>query len=111
MHEGWSIDPFEPAFRDKSRSVIKKKSQPSTPLEALDPIQLKLVGVMLSERGNKALVKDASGKGHVVRKCTYIGTDSGRVSRILKDRVIIEEQIEDAYGKIVSRKRVLKLNK
>ncbi len=112
MQEGWAIDPFEPALRDKPRKTTsKRKSTPRNPLERLDPSQLKLVGVMLSDKGNKAIVEDASGKGHVIREGTYIGTNAGQVSQILKDRVIIEEKIEDAYGKMVTHKRILKLNK
>ncbi|MGD9053424.1 MAG: pilus assembly protein PilP, partial [Desulfobacterales bacterium] len=110
MHENWSIDPFAPAYRNKPRSV-PKKSRPSSPLEALDPSQLKLVGVMLSDKGNKALVEDASGKGYMIQEGTYLGTNAGKVSQILKDRVIIEEKIEDAYGKIRTQKRILKLHR
>ena len=111
MHAGWSTDPFEPALGGKPTRAVRQKSKPRTPLEALDSSQLKLVGVMLSEKGNKALVEDASGKGHVIREGTYIGTNAGRVSRILKDRVIIEEEIEDVQGRIRTQKRIIKLNK
>jgi hypothetical protein len=111
IHEGWSLDPFEPVTGDKPRLAVKKKTKPSSPLKALDPSQLKLVGVMLSDKGNKALVEDASGKGYVVREGTTVGINTARVSQIIKDRVIIEEEIEDAHGKIVIQKRVIKLNK
>lgn len=111
MHAGWSTDPFEPALGGKPARAVKQESKPRTSLEALDSSQLKLVGVMLSENGNKALVEDASGKGYVIREGTYIGTNAGRVSRILKDRVIIEEEIEDVHGKIRAQKRIIKLNK
>jgi type IV pilus assembly protein PilP len=112
MQEGWVIDPFEPALRDKPRrTTLKRGSTPRTPLEALDPSQLKLVGVMLSAKGNKAIVEDASGKGHVIREGIYIGTNAGKVSQILKGMVTIEEKIEDAYGNIRTQKRILKLNK
>ncbi|MGD2096923.1 MAG: pilus assembly protein PilP [Desulfobacterales bacterium] len=110
MHENWSTDPFEPAFGNKPRAVYKK-SKPSSPLEALDPSQLRLVGVMLSDKGNKALVEDASGKGYMINEGTHIGLNAGKVSQILKDRLIIEEKIEDAYGKIRTQKRILKLYK
>ena len=110
MHENWSIDPFEPAFGSKRRAV-HEKSKPSSPLEKLDLSQIKLVGVMLSDKGNKALVEDASGKGHMIQEGTHIGNNAGRVSQILRDRVIIEEKIEDAYGKIRTQKRILKLHK
>jgi type IV pilus assembly protein PilP len=109
------IDPFEPSFRDKPDRVPvlkkRKKRVPRTPLEALDPSQLKLVGVMLSDKGNTALLEDASGKGYVIRKGSYIGMNAGKVVQILKDRVIIEEQIEDIHGKIIVQKREIQLHK
>lgn len=109
------IDPFEPAFRDKPDRVPalkkRKKRVPRTPLEALDPSQLKLVGVMLSDKGNTALLEDASGKGYVIRKGSYIGMNAGKVVQILKDRVIIEEQIQDIHGKIIVQKREIQLHK
>jgi len=115
--EGWSIDPFEPIYGDKSRAgtSLKKRakrvSRPRTPLEALDLSQVKLVGVMLSDKGNTALVEDATGKGYVIRKGTYIGKNAGKVIQILKDRFIVEEEIENVHGKIISQKRVIKLHK
>jgi type IV pilus assembly protein PilP len=115
--EGWATDPFEPLFNGKQGRVAAKKkrakrmSRPRTPLEALDLSQLKLVGVTLSDKGNTALVEDASGKGYVIKKGTYIGANAGKVIQILKDRFIIEEEIEDVHGKIISQKRVIKLHK
>ncbi|MGD8344480.1 MAG: pilus assembly protein PilP [Desulfobacterales bacterium] len=110
MHENWSIDPFAPAFGHKSRA-LPQKSKPSSPLETLDSSQLKLVGVMLSDKGNKALVEDASGKGHMIQEGAHIGINAGKVIQILRDRVIIEEKIEDAYGNITIQKRILKLHR
>jgi type IV pilus assembly protein PilP len=111
----WATDPFEPLFNGKSGRVAAKKKiakrMPRTPLEALDLSQLKLVGVTLSDKGNTALVEDASGKGYIVKKGTYIGANAGKVIQILKDRFIIEEEIEDVHGKIITQKRVIKLHK
>jgi Tfp pilus assembly protein PilP len=113
----WATDPFEPLINGKSGRVAAKKkrakriSHPRTPLETLDLSQLKLVGVTLSDKGNTALVEDASGKGYVIRKGTYIGANGGKVILILKDRFIIEEKIEDVHGKIITQKRVIKLHK
>ena len=113
--EEWATDPFEPLFNGKSGRVAAKKKRakrmPRSPLEALDLSQLKLVGVTLSDKGNTALVEDASGKGYVVKKGTYIGANGGRVIQILKDRFIIEEEIEDVHGKIITQKTVIKLHK
>jgi type IV pilus assembly protein PilP len=115
--EGWSIDPFEPIYGEKSRAgaLLKKRakgvSRPRTPLEAIELSQVKLVGIMLSDNGNTALVEDATGKGYVIKEGTYIGRSAGRVIEILKDRFIVEEEIEDVHGNIISRKRIIKLNK
>ena len=110
-HENWSTDPFAPIVGDKPRHVLKKELRPRTPLETLDPGQLNLVGVMLSDKGNTAILEDASGKGYVIKEGTYIGMNSGKVIQILRDRVIVEEEIEDVHGNIIPHKIVMKLDK
>ena len=108
------VDPFESMFREKPVSVKakkKKKRIPQTPLERIDLSQLKLVGIVLSENDNKALMEDSRGKGYVVRRGTYIGVNSGKVVQINKDRIVIEEEFEDVFGKIILRQREIKLPK
>jgi hypothetical protein len=85
------IDPFEPLFREKPVSVKKKtgkKRIPQTPLERIDLSQLKLVG-----------------------KGTYIGVNSGKVVKIKKEKVVVEEEFEDVFGKSKLRQREIKLPK
>jgi type IV pilus assembly protein PilP len=108
------IDPFEPLFRDKPVSIkkkMRKKRIPQTPLERIDLSQLKLVGIILASSGNRALVEEASGKGYVVKKGTYIGINGGKIIRIKKEKVIVEEEFEDVFGKISTRQREIKLPK
>jgi type IV pilus assembly protein PilP len=109
------IDPFEPLFKDKSDDgnvqSQRKKRVPRTPLEKIDLSQLKLVGIILAAGGNKALVEEATGKGYVIEPGTYIGINSGKVIDILKDKVVIEEEEEDILGKVVVRKKEIKLPK
>lgn len=122
------VDPFEPLFKeeedepppeeepvaeeDTTASKPKKKKRiPRTPLEKMDLNQLKLVGVIRAPSGNRALVEEASGKGYIISKGTYIGIHSGKVSEILKDRVIVEEEYEDIRGEITVRKRELKIQR
>lgn len=108
------IDPFEPLFREKpvlARKNKRIKRAPRTPLERLDLSQLKLVGIILAASGNRALVEEASGKGYVIRKGTYIGTNGGQIVKIQKEIITVEEKFEDIYGKIKTRKRELKLPK
>ncbi|WP_207683290.1 pilus assembly protein PilP [Desulfonema magnum] len=128
------VDPFEPLFKEekgvtkaelekkakdaeeakkRGKKQIKriKKRTPRTPLERVDLSQLKLVGIIHAESGNRALVEEASGKGYIINEGTYIGIHEGKVSEILRDRVIVEEEDEDFSGEITIRKRELKLQK
>ncbi len=108
------IDPFEPLFREKPVSAKKKNSKkriPRTPLERIDLSQLKLVGIILASSGNRALVEESSGKGYVIKKGTYIGVNSGKVVNIKKEKVVVEEEFEDLFGKTKLRQREIKLPK
>ena len=108
------VDPFKPLFQEKPKLAKKskrKKRLPQTPLERIDISQLKLVGIILASSGNRALVEESTGKGYVIKKGTYIGTNSGRVIKINKETVIVEEEIEDVSGKIAIRKREIKIPK
>ncbi len=110
------VDPFEPLFKEKPviMASTKKKydrRKPLTPLEKIDLSQLKLVGVIRAQSGNRAMVEDATGKGYVVTKGTYVGIHGGRVVEIAKDRAFIEEKVEDIFGKITVSRKELKLQK
>lgn len=106
------IDPFSSLFKVKEESRKKKRKRfPLTPLEKTDISQFKLVGVILSAKGNKAIVQEASGKGYVVSEGTYIGVNDGRVVKILKDKIICEEEVENLFGETEIKSRTLKLNK
>jgi len=108
------IDPFEPLFKAKPVSVKKQKRKkriPQTPLERIELSQLKLVAIIVASSGNRALVEESTGKGFVIKTGTYIGTNAGKVVKIKKNKVIVEEEFEDVFGKIKTRQRELKLPK
>jgi len=105
------IDPFSSLFQIQSENKRKRKRFPLTPLEQSDISQFKLVGVILSAKGNKAIVQGAEGKGYVLSRGTYIGVNDGRVVKILKDRVICEEEVENLFGQTEIKARVLILQK
>jgi type IV pilus assembly protein PilP len=109
------VDPFEPLFKDEPEvepaAAAKKKRVPRTPLERIDLGQLKLVGVILASSGNRALVQEASGKGYIIKEGTYIGTNSGKVTEIKNDRVVVAEEIQDVVGKPIIRNKELVLPK
>lgn len=96
-------DPFLPPSSRLQQSELPKKRVrkhrlPLTPLQKVDLSQLKLVGIIVSPTGNKALVEEPSGKGYVITRGTYVGPNFGRVKRILSDRVIVEEEVEDFFS-------------
>jgi hypothetical protein len=66
---------------------------PHTPLQKVDLSQLKLSGIIRASSGHKAMVEEASGKGYVIEKGTFIGINCGRVAQILKDRIIVDEPL------------------
>ncbi len=108
------IDPFEPLFREKpvmAKKVKRKRRVPRTPLERIALSQLKLVGNILAPSGNRAMVEESSGKGYIIKKGTYVGTNAGKVVQIKKNKVVVEEEYEDVFGKTKTRKTELKLPK
>ena len=111
-------DPFQPLFETEvqlapaKKKGKEKKRLPLTPLQRIDLSQLKLVAIIVSPTGSKALVEEPSGKGYVIAKGTYLGRNYGRVKRILNDRVLVEEEVEDyASGEMKPQIRELRLQK
>jgi len=114
------VDPFQPLFEEKpaapedtaaAEKQKTKRRMPLTPLERVDLSQLKLVGIIQAPSGNKALVEEASGKGYIIKKGTFIGIHAGRVLEIQKDRVVVEEEVENVLGQYTLEKKELKLQK
>ena len=111
------LDPFASLYKEKpitvsttGQKLLQAPRRPLTPLEKVDLSQLKLVAIIRALSGNIALVEEASGKGYVIKKGTYIGTRSGKVGKILPDRIIVEEESEDFSGKVSVREIEVKLN-
>jgi len=108
------IDPFASIFIDGVSAFDDQKNEkriPLTPIEKVDLSELKLVGIIFMPRGNKALVEDVSGKGFVIKKGTRIGINFGKVIKILKNSVVVEEETESILGQITLVERELKLQK
>jgi type IV pilus assembly protein PilP len=109
------VDPFAPLLRDESAAAAMAKltvkgdpNRPKTPLEKIDLGQLKLVTAL---GGNRALMEESSGKGYIIKEGTYIGLNSGKVVGIKADKVLVEEEFEDIYGKSITQKKEITLPK
>lgn len=91
-------DPFKP-FIQLTPVRELSRTTPLTPLQKYDISQLKLVAIISTPDGNIAMVEDSAGKGYFVKKGTEIGRNDGKVTKILKDRLIVEEIYQDVWGK------------
>ena len=96
------IDPFAALFKEEKLVAGDGEAMgmgkagiciPHTPLQKVDLSQLKLVGIIRASSGNRAMVEEASGRGYVIEKGTFIGINCGRVAQILKDRIIVDEPL------------------
>jgi len=87
-------DPFKP-FIQLTPIKTSTKSIPQTPLQNYEVSQLKLVAIISTPEGNIALVEDSTGKGYFLKEGTWVGKNDGKVTKILIDRVIIEEIHQD----------------
>ena len=103
-------DPFRP-FIQLTSGKGGSKAAPLTPLQKYDISQLKLVAIISSPDGNIALVEDVMGKGYFLKKGTWLGKNDGKVTRILKDKVIVEEVYQDIFGQTKTNEISLFLHK
>ena len=102
-------DPFKPFI--ELTPVRSSRAVPLTPLQKYDISQLKLVAIISTPEGNVALVEDGTQKGYFLKKGTWIGKNDGKVTKILKDRVIVEEVYQDIFGQTKTNEVTIMLHK
>ena len=85
-------------IESKVKPGKKIKSRLVTPLEKIALKNLELIGVMLSDNSNIAIIKDPNGKEYIISEGARVGVNSGRVIRILGQKLIVEEQLRDTNG-------------
>lgn len=108
------VDPFIPLLREKEVLMPDIEDKPKrilTPLEKLDLSQIKLVAVILMKNRQLAMVEESTGKGYEVRIGTYIGKNSGQVSKINQSSIIVTEYMKDYKGKRQAHFQEIKLHK
>ncbi len=95
-------DPFRPFinFAQIERAIPPDPGRPLTPLEKYSLNQFQLVGIILTGEGyGYALVEDPERIGYTVRVGDLIGKQSGRVTEIADNRVVIEEPYLDIFNR------------
>jgi type IV pilus assembly protein PilP len=65
------------------------------PLEQFDVSQLSLIGVVWNAKNARALIQDPSGMSYIVAEGAKIGKNSGRVTRIDDNLVVVKETYVD----------------
>jgi len=116
-------DPFQPFLKTApkiSKRIARKQSPKkgsrrqeicATPLECMDVGQLTLVGIIANDKGNRiAMAQDAAGIGYFLKPGLRVGYRNGRVKKILPNRVIVEEELENIRGELTLQNRVLLLH-
>jgi type IV pilus assembly protein PilP len=86
------VDPFRSYVR---RQVTFNPEESSSPLERFDINQLSVMGIIWGVDEPRALVRDPTGKGYIVRAGTPIGKNKGRILRIEDNRVVVKETYLD----------------
>jgi type IV pilus assembly protein PilP len=99
-------DPFMTVTEEQ---VVDDQSLPKTPLERYTIDQLKLTAIVYGITNPRALVQAPDDQSYIVRRNTRIGKNRGKISKITKHSLIIEEEYRDPTGKLVVNEQVLEL--
>lgn len=110
-------DPFLPLIRKKEENTAQKdmindqrNEKKLSPLETMDFSQLRLVAIVQMKPSKLAMVEDPSGKGYLLQIGTYIGKNSGKITQINSDSILIKEKIKTNNGKVMYHFRDIKLH-
>jgi type IV pilus assembly protein PilP len=78
-------------------------------LESFDLGTLRIVGVYSMGEDQVAMIEDAAGKGHTVRRGNYMGKNNGRIEKIDSSTIYLVEQIINPAGDVVDNQVTLTL--
>jgi type IV pilus assembly protein PilP len=101
-------DPFV-SFVKEEIPLRGKDATGLPPLLRYELGELKLVGLLWTKTGAKALVEDAEGKGYSVGTGSRIGRSGGVVTRITEKEVIVREEFTGLQGQKVVRENAMQL--
>ncbi len=98
-------DPFKSYVPD----VVKGSKITRTPLELYGLDDLILTGIIWGLSDPRALIKAPDGYSYIVRADTKIGVNRGRISKITKKSIFVEEEYRDPSGKLLVRESKMNL--
>lgn len=100
------VDPFRSYVR---RQVTFDPEVGSSPLERFDLTQLAVMGIIWGLDEPRALVRDPTGKGYIVKAGTPIGKNKGRILRIEDNKVVVKETYLDHLDRATTKEVDLEL--
>lgn len=107
----YTYNPF--GKRDPFQSLIFERGQrgpaDQNPLLSYELSKFTLTGIIWGISNPKAIVVDGSGQGHVISRGMIMGVNKGKVVRILKNEVIVAEEIRNPLGQLIVNEYSLKL--
>lgn len=93
--------------RDPFRSFIwdtpDESAEMRGPLEQFDVAQLSVLAVIWSTGNARALVQDPSGQSFIIGRGTRVGKNSGEVTKIEDNLIVVKETYEDFGGQKTTR--------
>jgi type IV pilus assembly protein PilP len=102
-------DPFVSFIREVTAQPGKNDLAAVPPIQRYELGELKLVGVLWTKKGARALVEDAEGKGYSVTTGSRIGRAGGVVTRITEKELVVREEHPGYQGEKVVRENTLQL--
>ena len=96
-------DPFQKYMGESVQEV----ALPRSPLEQFSLAQLKVTAIVSGISAPRALVLAPNNETFIVRKDMRIGTNRGRIARITRRAIHVEEEYRDPTGKLVVRESVM----
>ncbi|MCI5146892.1 MAG: hypothetical protein D3923_15565 [Candidatus Electrothrix sp. AR3] len=108
-------DPFLPFISTGgSTNIIDLDIPKDTPFPdgaiPIEPEQLKLVIILFTPVGPRALAEDSTGKGHILSENRLIGRN-GRITKIADGRVLITDTAITKSGRTITTDKVMRLKK
>ncbi len=94
-------------FQKYTGESVQEVALPRSPLEMFNLNQLNVTAIVSGISSPRALVLAPNNETFIVRKNMRIGKNRGRVARITRRALYVEEEYRDPTGKLVVRESVL----
>lgn len=91
-------------FKAYAGEVVESRPEdPRTPLEQFELDQFALTAIVWGISEPRGLLRAPDGQSYIIRKDMRLGKNRGRVSRITRREILVEEEYRDPTGKLVVR--------